>query len=134
MSYAASEALQTAIFTALSGDPTVIALSNGAIHDALPPGPVPSLYVSLGPERARARADKTGAGAVHDLPVSVITDGAGFATAKTLAVAISDALDGAALSLSRGHLVSLDFLRARARHSGERREIEIWFRARIDLA
>ncbi|AHM04744.1 GTA protein ORFG08 [Roseibacterium elongatum DSM 19469] len=133
MSYAAAASLQAAIYEALSADAQVASLSQGAIYDALPPGPVPALYVNLGPERVRDRSDKTGAGAIHDLPVSVITDGPGFAAAKTLAVAISDALDGAALSLARGRLVSLDFLRARARRAGAGREIEIWFRARIDL-
>lgn len=133
MSYASAAALQAAIYAALQGDPTVAALSGGAIYDAVPPGPVPELYVSLGPELARQGADKTGDGAVHDVAVRVISDGAGFAAAKSLAVAISDALDDAALSLSRGRLISLQFRRASARRTRNAREIDLWFRARIDL-
>lgn len=132
MSYGSAAALQEAVFGALSGDAAVTALSGGAIHDALPPGPVPPLYVELGPERVRDASDKTGAGAVHLFPVTVVSEGAGFAGAKALAAAVSDALDGAALTLARGRLVSLSFQRARARRVSGRREIEIWFRARVD--
>ena len=133
MSYASAAALQSAVYTALQGDPTVTALSGGAIYDAIPPGAVPGLYVSLGPETVRHRADKTGDGAMHDFAVRVISDGAGFGAAKELAVAISDALDAAPLPLSRGKLISLQFRRASARRAGTAREIDLWFRARIDL-
>ena len=132
MSYGSSAALQAAVFTALTGDATVAALSGGAIHDALPPGPLPPLYVALGPERVREAADGTAAGAVHLFPVTVVSEGAGFAGATALAAAISDALDGADLSLSRGRLVSMAFQRARARRVDGGREIELWFRARVD--
>lgn len=132
MSYGATAALQAAVFGALSEDSAVSTLSGGAIYDALPPGPVPDLYVSLGPERVRDRSDKTGDGALFDFPIIVTSEGAGFQTAKTLAAAISDALDRADLTLSRGHLVHMTFLRARARRVGRGREIEIWFRAVVD--
>jgi hypothetical protein len=132
MSYGITAALQEAVYGALSADAEVAARSAGAIYDALPPGPVPGLYVALGPERARDASDKTGAGAIHDFPVTIVTEGAGFAAAKGLAAAISDALDGAQLGLARGRLVSLDFRRARARRVDGAREIELWFRARVD--
>lgn len=132
MSYGSAAALQAAVFAALTGDAAVAALSGGAIHDALPPGPVPPLYVALGPERVREAADKTGAGAVHLFPVTVVSEAAGFAGAKALAVAVSDVLDGADLTLARGRLVSLRFQRARARRVDGGREIELWFRARVD--
>lgn len=132
MSYASTAALQEAVYSALTIDSAVAMLTNGAIYDALPPGPVPSIYVSLGPERVRDASDVIGDGAVHDFPVTVVSDGAGFHTAKTIAAAISDALAGADLALSRGSLTALNFLRARARRVGDGREIEIWFRALID--
>ncbi|MDG4649803.1 DUF3168 domain-containing protein [Roseibacterium sp. SDUM158017] len=133
MSYGSSASLQEAIFAALAADASVSALSGGAIYDAIPPGAVPSLYLSLGPERARHGADKTGDGAVHDFSVLVVSDGAGFGAAKALAVAVSDALDGSAPPLSRGRIVRLDFRRAQARRKGDTRQIELWFRAAIDL-
>ena len=132
MSYGITAALQTAVYGALSGDVAVASLSGGAIYDALPPGPVPALYVALGPERVRDASDLTGAGAWHDFPVTVVSEGAGFAGAKALAAAVSDALSGASLTLGRGRLVSMNFLRARARRIDGAREIEIWFRARVD--
>ncbi|GAB5446711.1 DUF3168 domain-containing protein [Gymnodinialimonas sp.] len=132
MSYAATAALQEAVFAKLTMDATVNMLTDGAIYDALPPGPVPSIYVSLGPERVRDASDVLGDGAVHDFPVTVVSDGAGFHTAKTIAAAISDALSDADMALARGALTGLNFLRARARRVGDGREIEVWFRAFID--
>jgi hypothetical protein len=133
MSYGSAMALQEAVYAALRADSVVMDLSDGAVFDAVPPGAVPGLFVSLGPERVRSRADKTGRGALHEFSVLIASDGAGFGTAKALAVAVSDALDGAPLSLSRGSLVSVQFRRAQARRTSDTREIELWFRARVDL-
>ncbi len=132
MSYGITAALQAAVYGALSGDAAVAALSGGAVYDALPPGPVQPLYLTLGPENARDASDKTGAGAVHDFAVTVVSEAAGFASAKALAAAVSDALTGADLTLARGRLVRMAFLRARARRVDGGREIELWFRARVD--
>ncbi len=134
MSLAVSAALQSAVFAALTGDAQVALLTGGAIFDALPPGPVPSLYLSLGAERVRDASDVVGDGAVHDFPVTIITTAAGFLAAKEIAVAVSDALTGADLVLGRGSLTALNFLRSRARRVGDTREIEIWFRALVDAS
>ncbi|MCU0912079.1 MAG: DUF3168 domain-containing protein [Rhodobacteraceae bacterium] len=135
MSYASAAALQAAVYQRLVGDAAVAGLVGAAIYDAVPPGPLPPTYLSLGPEDARDRSDKTGAGAEHDFTVSVVTDAAGFQTAKALAGAVSDALVGADLALTRGRVVDLWFLRARARRVGaaDQRRIDLWFRARVDL-
>jgi hypothetical protein len=132
MSYGCTAALQAAVYGALRADAAVLALSGGAIYDALPPGPVPPLYVTLGPELVRDASDKTGAGAIHDFPVTVVSVAAGFASAKLIAGAISDVLAAGGLTLSRGRLVRISFLRARARRVDGGREIEVWFRARVD--
>lgn len=132
MSYASTVALQEAVYAALIADTQVNTLSGGAIYDALPPGPVPSIYVSLGPERVKDASDVLGDGAIHDFPVTVVSDASGFHTAKEIAAAISDALTGADLTLTRGTLTALNFRSARARRVGSGREIEVWFRAFID--
>jgi hypothetical protein len=132
MSYATSAALQTAIYTALTNDATVMALCHGAIHDKVPTGPVPDLYISLGPERARDLSDKTKHASEHEFQVTIIANGAGFQQIKTVAGAISDALTDAQLTLTRGQLISLNFLRAEARREDTTREIDLWFLARID--
>ncbi|WP_297619826.1 DUF3168 domain-containing protein [uncultured Roseicyclus sp.] len=134
MSYGMAVALQSAVFAALTANQQVMTLSGGAIHDALPSGPVAPLLVVIGPEQVRDASDKTGAGAVHDFSVTVVSAAAGFSGAKALAAAISDALSGADLVLSRGRLVALAFVRARARRVDGAREIELWFRARLDEA
>ena len=133
MSYAVSEALQAAVYGALSGDAALGALAGPAIYDAVPGGALPPLYVLLGPEQVREAGDGSGAGARHDLSVSVIGDSAGFGAAKAAAGAVSDALHGADLSLSRGRLVSLTFLKARAVRLGDgTRRIDLTFRARTE--
>ncbi|MFN3209693.1 MAG: DUF3168 domain-containing protein [Roseovarius sp.] len=133
MSYGASAALQQAVYQALLADPALDALVGGAIFDALPPGTLPPLYVTLGPEEVRDATDGTGDGAWHRFTISVVTDGAGFHAAKQVAAAIGDALRDADLTLSRGILAGLYFFRARARRegTGALRRIDVTFRARI---
>lgn len=134
MSYGMSAALQAAVFQRLTADAALAALVGGAIHDSMPPGSGSGTYVSLGPEDARDASDQIGRGAFHDFVVSVVTDQAGFQTAKQIAAAISDALTGATLVLARGRLIGLWFLRAKARRveAGDIRRIDLSFRARTE--
>ena len=133
MSYAVAAALQTAVYGRLQADPGLEAMVGDAIFDALPAGPLPELYIALGPEKAEEASDKSGRGAWHEFTVSVVTEVSGFLGAKTAAGAISDALDGADLPLSRGRLVGLWFHRAKAsRESDGRRRIDLTFRARLE--
>ncbi|MEL6548787.1 MAG: DUF3168 domain-containing protein [Pseudomonadota bacterium] len=134
MSFAGSSGLQAAVYTALIGDAALTALVGSDIYDALPSGAVPELYVSLGPEDAIDASSKTGAGARHDFTVSVVTDASGFQAAKDVASAICDVLLDADLPLTRGSLVGLWFLKAKAARAGDSdvRRIDLTFRARID--
>ena len=133
MSYAISAALQAAVFQTLSTDPALVGLVGANVFDALPAGAVPSLYVALGPEKAKDASDQTGGGAIHELTVSVVTESAGFAAAKEAAGAVSDALVDADLTLARGQLVSLRFYKATAARVGtaDTRRIDLIFRARV---
>ena len=134
MSYGVGAALQAAVYQRLAGDGALDALVSGAIHDSIPPGTVTGTYVSLGPEDVRDASDQVGRGAVHEFTVSVVTDQAGFQQAKAVAAAVSDALTGASLPLSRGRLVGLWFLSARARRveKADVRRIDLTFRARVE--
>jgi hypothetical protein len=89
--------------------------------------------VVLGSEDVRDASDKTGAGAEHSFTVSIVTESAGFATAKEAAAAVSDALVDAPLILNRGSLVSLNFYKAKAARvgTGSMRQINLIFRARV---
>ena len=134
MSYGVSSALQYAVFQHLQADTGLAALVGTDIFDAAPAGVVPTIYVSLGPEDVRDRSDKTGAGADHEFTVSVVTTAAGFQSAKDAAAAVSDALVDAPLVLTRGTLVSLNFVRARAKRvqDADVRRIDLRFRARVE--
>ena len=102
--------------------------------DAIPTGGGAGTFVLIGPEEVLDQSDKTGGGAEHRLPVAVISDATGFQGAKDVAVAVSDALIDAPLSLTRGRLVGLRFLRARAVRldEGGHRRIDLSFRARVE--
>ena len=134
MSYGSAVALQAAIWQRLSSDAGLLALTGGAVFDALPPGDTPGTFVVIGPEEVRDASDRSGPGAEHRLVISVISDAPGFAGAKAAAVAVSDALAGAELVLARGRLAGLWFERARAERIDARglRRIDLRFRARIE--
>jgi hypothetical protein len=133
MSYSGGAALQRAVFQQLAGDAQVQALAGGHVYDAIPPGVVPQLYVALGPERVRDASDASGAGAVHDFDISVVSEASGFLGAKALAAAVSDALQDVALVPDRGRLVGLWFRGAKARHVDGARRIDLSYRARVEL-
>lgn len=134
MSYAVAAALQQAIYRRLTEDDGLRALVGDAVFDAVPAGPVPPLYVSLGPEEVRDSSDKTGRGATHDFTVSIVTEQAGFHGAKEAAGAVSDAVLRGGFELERGRLVYLQFLRAKAgrQRGATQRRIDLRFRARVE--
>jgi hypothetical protein len=134
MSYSVSAALQGAVYQALVADTALAALVGTSIYDAIPSGTLPVTYVTLGPETVQDRSDKTGYGAVHRFSVSIITETAGFGSAKAAAAAVCDVLNDADLSLSRGRLVSLRFDRAVAKRigSGGTRQVDLRFAARVE--
>ncbi len=131
MSYGVSAALQTAVYQALVGDAALGVLVGADIYDAFPSGMLPALYVALGPEVVKDRSDKTGGGATHEFTISVVTENAGFATAKQAAAAVSDALVDVDLALNRGTLIALNFFRAKAVRVGsaDQRRIDLTFKA-----
>ncbi|WP_166416360.1 DUF3168 domain-containing protein [Cochlodiniinecator piscidefendens] len=134
MSYGVGASLQTAIYTHLVADTALSALVGSAIYETVPPGTLPSLYVSLGAEDVRDRSDVTASGALHSIVVSVVAETASFQAAKTAAAAVSDALVDADLSLARGQLVYSRFYKARARRidPGDSRRIDLIFHMRVD--
>lgn len=136
MTYAISEPLQAAIYTRLSSDPAIQSHVGSAVYDALPAGNLPALYISLGPERVQDASDKTGFGAWHRFSVSVVSNAAGFSTAKQVAGLVTDLLQDADLDLSRGRLIALNFERATAKRigAGTIRQIDLSFRARVEDA
>ena len=134
MSYGVAVALQAAVYQRLSADSAVNALIGAAVYDEVPGGVIPSTYVAIGPEVAVDQSDKTGVGAEHRFQVAVVSDVAGFATAKGVAVAVSDALHNGQLTLTRGQLVSLQFDRATAsrEEAANVRRVDLRFVARVE--
>lgn len=134
MSYAYSPALQSAIFAVLTADAALDSLVSGAIFDMAPSGATPARFVALGPEIVTAKSDVSGTGAEHEFEIYVVSETDGFFTIKEIAARISTLLDGAALTLSEGHLSALQFLRAEALRNttDDTRRVRLWFRARVD--
>lgn len=134
MSYGMTAVLQEAVYGVLSADAGLAAIVGADVFDAMPPGPQPEIFVTLGPEKVRDRSDGSQGGALHEFAVSVVATGAGFHLAKQAAAAVSDAILAAPLSLSRGRVSRIQFYRATAARSGSGRRVDIWFRARLDEA
>ncbi len=136
MTYALAAPFQAALYTTLSEDSALDALVHGHIYDSLPSGTLPDLYVVLGPEDVQDVSDISGAGALHDAVISIITNDGGFLTVKQVAAAICDALLPGSFPLSRGRVVSFTFQGASARRDGDgaTRRVDLRFRARLSDA
>lgn len=138
MSYAASVALQSAVYLRLRDDDALAALVGDAIFDAMPVDAPSGVYVSLGPEDVRDASDVTARGSQHDFIVSVLSgsdEATGFGSVKAAAVAVSQALEREDLTLDHGRMAGLWFRRAKAKRveGGAARRVDLTFRARIDL-
>ena len=132
LSYAAAVALQAAIYETLASDPE---LSGISVLDALPSGSSSGTFILIGPEDVVDASDKSGQGAEHRIVVSVISDAAGFLAAKTVAARVSLVLVDAAITLSVGRIVSMNFIKAAAKRldDGNLRRIDLQFRARVEV-
>ncbi|MFN3525982.1 MAG: DUF3168 domain-containing protein, partial [Paracoccus sp. (in: a-proteobacteria)] len=96
MSYAASAALQAAVYQRLRGNAALADLVGDAIFDAMPVAAPAGVFVTLGPEDVRNAGDASAQGSRHDFVVSVLSgndDGAGFAAVKQAAAVVADLLD-----------------------------------------
>ncbi len=136
MTYALAEPLQTAMYSALTNDAVLSNLVGSDVYDAPLPleGMHPKNYVTIGAEQVSDRGSMDNNGAIHDLTVFVHSNEDGFATSKTIAGAVCDVLLDAELNLSRGRLVYLRFLKARAdsARSPAKRVISLKFRAFVE--
>jgi len=137
MSVALSGELQGAIYAALTADAALVALVGSEIYDApLPSGGALPLgeHVTLGEEEVKPFDTITSSGGIHNFDVVVHSTANGFGAAKDVAAAVGAVLIGANLALVGGHLVSLRFLKAKAKRgvAPELRRIEMRFRAVVE--
>ncbi|SET83474.1 DUF3168 domain-containing protein [Oceanicella actignis] len=136
MTYALSLVLQEGVWQALANAPQLVGLIDGRVYDAPPHAAAPDAsdlpYVTLGDEEAEAWSAGGLEGAVHDLTISVHARGEGFAEAKRIGAAISEALTEAPPPLAQGRVAMVEFLSARTRRlSDGRRRIDLRFRFRV---
>ena len=137
MSLALSGEFQGAIYGALTGDVALNALVGSEIYDApLPSGGALPLgeHVTLGEGVVKPFGTVTSSGGVHDFDVVVHSTANGFAAAKLVVAAVSNVLVDANLSVSGGQLVSLRFVKAKAKRgvAPELRRVEMRFRAVVE--
>ncbi|MFN4099532.1 MAG: DUF3168 domain-containing protein [Pararhodobacter sp.] len=134
MSYQSAAALQVALYDLLTADTALAALVSGGIFDAPPPATPQGTYGVIGEEDVIDRSDVTGPGAEHRVLVQVVSDAAGFATAKAAAARIAEILPGAAPALTQGRVVAIWFHQAQARRAegATLRRIDLRFRVRIE--
>jgi len=138
MTYALSWPLQEGVFQLLSNDAGVAAQVGGRIYDApLPPiaeTEPDGIYVTLGDETVRDWSTATDTGAQHMLTIGVYAPRRGFAEAKQVAGAISEALHAGTITMSRGRVILLRFVAARTgRAEGDAlRRIEMRFKVTLE--
>lgn len=138
MTYALSWPLQQAVYQLLSADAALAALVGTRIYDATVPlseeAEPEGLYLTIGDERVEDWSTSTDRGAAHMLTIAVHAPRRGFAEAKQAAGAVSDALLGGTLSLSRGRAVLVRFAGARTRRAENDalRRIEMRFRVTVE--
>jgi len=137
MTYALSAPLQRAVYEALLADAGLSALVGAHIYDGPLPlegADAPEDYITIGGETVKDAGTATTDGALHDFTVIVHSAASGFKAGKTIAGAVCDVLLDAQLPLSRGQLVYLRFLKARAAIGAPpaRRTIQLNFRAFVE--
>jgi len=137
MTYALAEPLQRAVYEAMLGDLALQALVGTHVYDGpllVEDAATPVDYITIGGETVKDAGSATTDGAVHDFTVVVHSGASGFKTSKAIAGAVCDVLLDAQLPLSRGELVYLRFLKARASVGAPpaRRTIELSFRAFVE--
>lgn len=138
MTYALSWPLQEAVYGRLVADTDLAALVGDRIYDAPPhfaDDDAPDQpWITLGDERVDDWSTKDGVGAVHVLTIAVHAPARGFAEAKRVAGAVSDALLSAELGPSRGAVVHIGFINGRTRRSDNdlMRRIELRFRVLVE--
>ncbi|MGB7316462.1 MAG: DUF3168 domain-containing protein [Planktotalea sp.] len=133
MSAFLSDVLQAAIYDRLSTDASLAAIVAGHVYDAVPAGPMPDLYVLIGEEAVKDASDQSGAGAMHEVLISVLSTADSFLTLKQAAGAIYTALESAELPLSAGRVVGLWFRSSAAKRSNSgQRKIDLKFRIRTE--
>ena len=103
----ASLALQTAVYTALTGDAALTALVD-AVYDHVPEDAALP-YVQIGDGSVSPFTAGGLDGEEHQLTCHVWTQAHGLTQAKQIMAAVREVLDGADLSLGGAHLVLLDF-------------------------
>ena len=138
MTYALAWPLQEALFDLICKDPGCDAHFVGRIYDAPPPYAADAtpdgLYLTLGDEQAQDWSTGSDAGSVHVVSINIHAPRRGFAEAKQAAGAVSDAVMGGTLTLSRGRVVNTRFVDARTRREEKDalRRIELRFRMTLE--
>ncbi len=135
MTYALAWPLQRAVYQRLTTDLSVSALVGTRVYDAPPPdaGPATTAYLTLGDETAKDWSTQTDHGAEHLTTITVHAPAEGFAEAKRIAAAVSDALLRDGLTLERGHVVCIGFRGAETKRAEDGRLRQITLRFRVLL-
>ncbi|MCI4661463.1 MAG: DUF3168 domain-containing protein [Neomegalonema sp.] len=138
MTAALSWPLQQALYARLAADEALSSLLPGpALVDSPPHDARDHLrppYILLGDESIAPLADQTHLGARHRFSLTIHSAAPGFAEAKRIAAALSDALIRRPLALTRGTCIRLDFISGQTRRldTEQRRELTLTFEAALE--
>lgn len=135
MTMAFAAPLQTALYAALTTAPELMALAN-RIYDDAPhqSADASETYVTIGDETVAPWNTATEIGAIHDVVIRIYSPVRGFLSPKQIAASICERLCGPTLALSRGRIITTEFISAATRREeqGALRRIDLTFRFVIE--
>lgn len=138
MTYALAWPLQEALFDLINADPACTGYFDDRIYDSPPPFSATAepegLYLTMGDEEAQDWSTGSEEGCLHVVTLNVHAPRRGFSEAKQAAGALSDAVMGSTLSLSRGRVINIRFVDARTKREEKNalRRIELRFRITLE--
>ena len=137
MSYAMSWPLQQGLYHLFCENALCAQHFAHRIYDAPPPllneTDPDGIYLTFGDEDADDWSTGSDAGAVHTVTLTINAPRRGFAEAKQAAAAVSDAVLGGNLTLSRGRVVNARFVDAKTKRTANDAMRQINLRFRITL-
>lgn len=137
MTYALAWPLQQGLYNLFCESALCVGFFGQRIYDAPPPllgeSEPSGIYLTFGDEVVDDWSSGSDAGAVHVVSLTVNAPRRGFAEAKQAASAVSDAVLGGELSLSRGLVINARFVDAKTKRAENDALRQIILRFRITL-
>lgn len=137
MTYAMSWSLQQGLYHLFCENALCVEQFGHRIYDAPPPlineSDPGGIYLTFGDEEVDDWSTDSDVGAIHTVTLTINAPRRGFAEAKRAAAAVSDAVLGGGLTMTRGRAVNARFVDAKTKRAQNDALRQIVLRFRITL-